>query len=147
MPPSAAIRGRARAPRGTRGSDPSPASRPALDPKPDGRCAVDASPGPARDARPGSPLRAPWALPTPRPRRCGSSWARPAVSIPRGHGRGPPAGRLVAPSPRPPARLRAAALCDLGRAPGPLSASVSPSCKWVPAGHFTGCGEKLPRRC
>lgn len=62
---------------------------------------------------------------------------------PRGRGRGPAAGWRGAPSPLPPGRLRAAALCDLGPAAGPLCASVSPSCKWVPAGHFAGCGEEL----
>lgn len=45
---------------------------------------------------PGPPPRAPWALPTPRPRRCGSSRARQAVSIPRGTVTGTTtAGRLA----------------------------------------------------
>lgn len=51
-----------------------------------------------------------------------------------------PAG-TGAPSPRPPAGLRATALCDLGLVAGSLCASVSPSFKWVPAGHFAGCGD------
>lgn len=32
-------------------------------------------------------------------------------------------------------------LCDLGRVAGPLCASVSPTCKRVPAGSRAGCGE------
>lgn len=35
----------------------------------------------------------------------------------------------------------AAELCDLGLVAGPLTFSVSPSFKWVPAGHFAGFGD------
>lgn len=68
-------------------------SRPALDPRPDRPLRSRRQPRAWEEQAPRDHLpRVPWVLPTPRPRRSGSSWARPAVSIPRGTGTGVGAG-------------------------------------------------------
>lgn len=142
-PPAAAIRGCA-APH----AEPASASVPGVPTGvgPGGRCGrgVEAPQPRAWDGRASrdpTPPWAPWALPTPRPRRCGSWRARPAVSIPRGAredrgGTGRPADPASAHS--RPLGSGPPALCDLGLVAGSLGASVSPSFKWVP--HRPLCG-------
>lgn len=123
----------------THGSDRSPRPGPRWTRGRTGRCAAHASPGPARDSRPGDPTADTMGAAHSASEEVRELVGKTGCEYPAGDGRGTGTG---APTGWPGGSQPAAALCDLGRVAGPLCASVSPSFKWAPAGHFAGCGEE-----